>query len=129
MTTQRKPPVGAVPRWLFGIGVIVAFAAAGNAVQAALHLPIPGSTIGMIALLILLLTPVRGWLMRVVAPAADSLIAVLPLLLVPLAVGVVGSFGTLAEHALAIVAALVIGWLVTFLSAALISNWLMRRVS
>jgi len=118
-----------VPRWLFGMGVIVAFAAAGNAVQALTGLPIPGSTLGMIALLVLLLTPLRGWLTRMVAPAADSLIAVLPLLLVPLAVGVVGSFGEIAENALAIIAALVIGWLVTFLTAAVLADWLMRRSS
>jgi holin-like protein len=118
-----------LPRWLFGMGVIVAFAAAGNAVQALVGLPIPGSTIGMIALLILLATPLRGWLTRAVAPAADSLIAVLPLLLVPLAVGIIGSIGEIAENALAIVAALVIGWLVTFLTAAALADLLMRRRS
>ena len=118
-----------VPRWLFGLGVIVGFAAAGNAVQNLTGLPIPGSTLGMIALLALLATPLRGWLTRMVAPAADSLIAVLPLLLVPLAVGVIGSFGAIAENALAIIAALVIGWLVTFLTAAFLADLLMRRRS
>lgn len=127
MAKHGRPALGQVPRWLFGLGVIVAFAAAGGAVQSATHLPIPGSTIGMIALLTLLLTPLRGWLTRIVAPAADSLIAVLPLLLVPLAVGIIGSFGELAENALAIAAALFIGWLVTFLTAALIADALMRR--
>lgn len=129
MAKQGRPALGQVPRWLFGLGVIVAFAALGTLVQALTALPIPGSTLGMIALLVLLATPLRGWLTRVVAPAADSLIAVLPLLLVPLSVGVIGSFGEFAEQALAIVAALVAGWLATFLTAALIADRLMRRRS
>lgn len=129
MATQRRPALGQVPRWLFGLGVIVAFAALGGLVQRLTALPIPGATLGMIALLALLATPLRGWLTRVVAPAADSLIAVLPLLLVPLSVGVIGSFGELAENALAIVAAILAGWLATFLTAAFIADLLMRRRS
>lgn len=123
-----EPGRGAVlARWLLGVGILVAFAALGNVVQHLVGLPIPGSTIGMIALLALLATPVRRWLLRTVSPAADSLVAVLPLLLVPLAVGIVGSFGPLAEHALALAAALVVGWLVTFLTAAFVADLLMRR--
>lgn len=128
MDETAEPNRGAqLARWLLGLGVLVAFAALGNLVQFVVNLPIPGSTIGMVVLLVLLATPVRGWLVRAVAPAADSLIAVLPLLLVPLAVGIVGSFGPLAEHALALIAALVIGWLVTFLTAAFVADLLMRR--
>ena len=110
--------LGPVPRWLFGLGVLVGFAVAGEALRTVTHLPIPGSTLGMILLLAVLLTPLRRWLSGIVAPAADSLIAVLPLLLVPLAVGVIGSFGAIAENALAIAAALVAGWLATFFTAA-----------
>ena len=122
---QSKPR--ALARWLLGLGILVAFAAAGGALRDLLGLPIPGSTLGMIALLIVLLTPARRVASRWVAPAADSLVAVLPLLLVPLAVGIIGSFGTLAEHALAIAAALVAGWLVTFVTAAFVADLLMRR--
>ncbi|MGO3721622.1 CidA/LrgA family protein [Microbacterium gubbeenense] len=128
MDETTQPARGApIARWLLGLGLLVAFAAGGNLVQHLLDLPIPGSTIGMIALLVLLVSPVRQPLIRLVSPAADSLIAVLPLLLVPLAVGIVGSFGPLAEHALALAAALVIGWLVTFLTAAFVADLLMRR--
>lgn len=125
-----KPGRKAVPAlatWLLGVGVLVAFAAAGDLVVRATHLPIPGSTLGMIALLIVLVTPLGRRFRHVIAPAADSLIAVLPLLLVPLAVGVIAAFGPLAEHALGIVAALVAGWLATFLTAVFVSDLLMRR--
>lgn len=122
---QKKTSV--LARWLLGLGILVAFAVAGDALRTAVGLPIPGSTVGMILLLVVLLTPARRLVARVVAPAADSLVAVLPLLLVPLAVGIIGSFGPLAEHALAITAALIIGWLVTFLTAAFVAELLMRR--
>ena len=129
MEQDAQPGRGpALARWLLGVGVLVAFAALGNLVLELADLPVPGSTIGMILLLALFATPARGPLLRVVAPAADSLAAVLPLLLVPLAVGIVGSFGPLAEHALALVTALVIGWLVTFLTAAFVADLLMRRM-
>jgi len=118
-----------VPRlavWLLGLGVLVGFGAGGELLAGATGLPIPGSTLGMIALLIVLLTPLGRWASRAVAPAADSLISVLPLLLVPLAVGVIAAFGPLAEHALGIIAALVAGWLATFLTAAFVADLLMR---
>ncbi|HLS93684.1 MAG TPA: CidA/LrgA family protein [Microbacterium sp.] len=125
MSEEDRP--NRVARWLFGLGVLVAFAAGGNALQAWLDLPIPGSTLGMALFLVVLATPLRRPAATFIAPAADSLIAVLPLLLVPLAVGIVGSFGDLAEHALALAAALVAGWLVTFLTAAFVADLLMRR--
>lgn len=125
---QQKNGGMALARWLFGLGILVAFAVVGTLLQGWLGLPVPGSTLGMILLLVALLTPLRRIAARYVAPAADSLIAVLPLLLVPLAVGIVGSFGDLADHALAIAAALVAGWLVTFLTAAFVADLLMRRV-
>ncbi|WP_158685356.1 CidA/LrgA family protein [Microbacterium halophytorum] len=123
---RRGDRTRTIARWLLGAGVLVAFAAGGEALQRAASLPIPGSTLGMIALLVVLVLPFGNRLMRVVAPAADTLIAVLPLLLVPLAVGVIGAFGTLAEHALAIIAALVVGWLATFLTAVFVADLLMR---
>lgn len=128
---ERTPAPGSVPklaRWLLGAGLLVGFAAAGEALRALTHLPVPGSTLGMILLLAVLLLPLGRRLTRIVAPAADTLIAVLPLLLVPLAVGVIAAFGPLAEHAMAIIAALVVGWLATFLTAAFTADLLMRRV-
>lgn len=125
---QHKTGAMALARWLLGLGILVAFAVVGNLLQGWLGMPVPGSTLGMILLLAVLLTPLRRIAAQYVAPAADSLIAVLPLLLVPLAVGIVGSFGDLAEHALAIAAALVAGWLVTFVTAAFVADLLMRRV-
>lgn len=125
---QHKTGAMALARWLLGLGILVAFAVVGNLLQEWLGMPVPGSTLGMILLLAVLLTPLRHVAAQYVAPAADSLIAVLPLLLVPLAVGIVGSFGDLAEHALALTAALVAGWLVTFVTSAFVADLLMRRV-
>lgn len=124
--TARRA-ASALTLWLLGLGVLVAFSWAGGLIAGWLHLPIPGSTLGMLGLLIALLTPLRPRIAAAVIPAADSLIGVLPLLLVPLAVGIVGSFGDIAAHALGIVAALVAGWLVTLVTAAFVADLLMRR--
>lgn len=125
--TTARHAASALTLWLLGLGVLVAFSWAGGLIAGWLHLPIPGSTLGMLGLLIVLLTPLRQRVAAAVGPAADSLIGVLPLLLVPLAVGIVGSFGDIAAHALGIAAALVAGWLVTLVTAAFVADLLMRR--
>ena len=127
---ERTPAPGSVPklaRWLLGAGLLVGFAAAGEALRALTHLPVPGSTLGMILLLAVLLLPrppshahrrsCRGHPHRGAAAAA----------------GAAGRRGDrrlrpLAEHAMAIIAALVVGWLATFLTAAFTADLLMRRV-
>ncbi|MBE1878302.1 CidA/LrgA family protein [Myceligenerans pegani] len=120
------PPTGSIARWLSGFAVLALVALGGEVVSRVLALPLPGPTLGMLVLLGLLLTPWGAALTDAVLPASDSLIALLPLLLVPLAVGVLASLDDIVEHGTAIAVALVVGWVATFLTAIVAMRLLNR---
>ena len=114
----RLTPGARLTRVLLGLGVLSAFGLVGEVLIRVLGLPLPGATLGMVLLLIALGSPARRRLERLVTPAADLLIMVLPLLLVPTAVGVVDSLGVIGGHALAIGVALLGGWIATLIATA-----------
>ncbi|GAA0518740.1 CidA/LrgA family protein [Deinococcus depolymerans] len=72
-------------RFLLGLGILMAFAALGQALVGALHLPLPGSVVG----LALLWAALGSGLVRLhwIADAADGLLGILGLLFVPATVG------------------------------------------
>ena len=74
--------------WLLGLGLLLAFAALGEGAVQLLHLPIPGSVMGLVLLwLSLSLKVIRlDW----IEAASDSLLGILGLLFVPATVGFVG---------------------------------------
>ena len=80
--TARLP---APARFVLGLGLLLAFAAAGQALTGALGLPLPGSVVGLVLLWAALgLKLVRlHWIMD----AADGLLGVLGLLFIPATVG------------------------------------------
>ncbi|GBF06459.1 LrgA protein [Deinococcus aerius] len=96
-------------RFVLGLGVLTGFAALGTGLVTALHLPLPGSVVGMVLLWAALsLGVVRlHWL----AEAADGLLGVLGLLFVPATVGVVEYLSAGAAWAL---------WLLVMLAGLLL---------
>ena len=84
-TTARLPvPV----RFVLGLGILVAFAAAGQALVTVTGLPLPGSVVGLALLWAALgLKLVR---LHWIEDAADGLLGVLGLLFVPATVGFIG---------------------------------------
>ncbi len=75
----------ATARFVLGLGILVAFAALGTALTRVLHLPLPGSVVGL-ALLWAALS--LGWVrLHWLEEAADGLLGVLGLLFVPATVG------------------------------------------
>lgn len=81
-TTQQLPPA---VRFVLGLGLLVGFAALGTALTTGLHLPLPGSVVGL-ALLWAALS--LGWVrLHWLEEAADGLLGVLGLLFVPATVG------------------------------------------
>ena len=107
----------AMARWLLGFTVLCAFALIGQAIADGLRLPIPGSVIGMVLLLVALMIRVPH-LERIVRPSAETLLSLIPLLLVPLAAGVIEQGPSFAPHLLAYVVALFAAWLFCAVSAA-----------
>jgi holin-like protein len=109
----------------------------GEALAHGLRLPLPGPVIGLVLLLLLLLLrdrfplfsrgPLRN---EGVEQASRGLLANLSLLFIPAGVGVVQKLDLLAEHGIAIVAALALSVVVTLLAtvaAFLAASRLMKR--
>nr|WP_040382517.1 CidA/LrgA family protein [Deinococcus apachensis] len=96
-------------RFVLGLGLLTGFAALGTGLVTALHLPLPGSVVGMVLLWAALsLGVVRlHWLTE----AADGLLGVLGLLFVPATVGVVEYLSAGAAWAL---------WLLVMLAGLLL---------
>jgi putative effector of murein hydrolase LrgA (UPF0299 family) len=109
----------------------------GEVTVRGLGLPMPGPVLGFVVLLLLLLLRDR-FAMFSRGPLKDGgaerasrgLLAILSLLFVPAGVGVVQKLHLLAEHGIAIVAALVISVIITLLvtvATFLVIGRLMRR--
>ncbi|NTX99918.1 CidA/LrgA family protein [Deinococcus sp. JMULE3] len=80
--TARLP---APARFVLGLGLLLAFAAAGQALTGALGLPLPGSVVGLVLLWAALgLKVVR---LHWITDAADGLLGILGLLFIPATVG------------------------------------------
>ena len=96
-------------RLALGLGVLTAFAALGTALASALHLPLPGSVVGMALLWAAL--GMRLVRLEWVEGAANGLLALLGLLFVPATVGVTGYLSAGAEWGL---------WLLVMLAGLLL---------
>lgn len=90
MAEPRESITGQFPqpiRFVLGLGILIGFAAIGSGLQTWLHLPLPGSVIGMV----LLWAALGSGLVRLhwLDVAADGLLGILGLLFVPATVGFV----------------------------------------
>ncbi len=99
--------MGATAEGLVGLGVLALFSVAGNAASEALHLPVPGTVVGML-LLLAALAPARE-VPRGLRRAADLLVSHLNLFYVPAAVAVTAYVPLLRHDGLAITVAVVLG--------------------
>jgi holin-like protein len=109
---------------LFNLTVILSCQLVGEALVAALDLPVPGPVAGMALLFAgLLVTGLPEGLGRV----ADTLLGNLSLLFVPAGVGVMLHAGLLARDWLPISVALVVSTLATIAVTGLAMRWLSRR--
>lgn len=100
---------------------LLLFLLLGEALVTLLHLPLSSGVAGMLLLTLWLL--LRGGMDDTIAAAAQPLISVLALLIMPGVVGVFFVAGEYADQWLAVAAALVLG---TLLSVAT-TLWLMQR--
>lgn len=99
---------------LLGLSALLLISLAGEAVAQLLDLPFPGAVLGLAALLAALLSPIGDTVEEVIGRAGELLILVLPLLLVPLAVGVMDIADTVGDATGGLMVSLVVGWLVAF---------------
>ena len=108
-----------------GAVVLLACLFVGDAVSSALHLPLPGSVVGMV----LLAAALRSGLLPLawVRPAADALIRHMQLLYIPPGVGVMAYFGLIRREWLPLVAAGVVGMAAVLLVVGILQQRLERR--
>ncbi|MGZ4454825.1 MAG: CidA/LrgA family protein [Nocardioides sp.] len=90
--------------WLLGCQLV------GEVLVRLIGVPLPGPVVGMVLLFVLLRVRRAGDDATVVR-AADGLLRHLQLLFVPAGVGVVAYATTIRDHALPLVVALVVSWL------------------
>ncbi len=107
------------------IALLLAFQLAGEALRAALHLPVPGPVIGMTLLLIYLV--VRRGPDEPLRQTAGGLLQNLSLMFVPAGTGVMLHAGRLADEALPITVALVASTVLGLAAAGLTLHLLTRR--
>ena len=112
-----------------GFVVLLACQLAGETLARLLALPVPGPVLGMALLLAGLMWRGRRRpeVPQIVGDAADGLLRNLSLLFVPAAVGIVQYFGLVADHALAIAAAIAVSTVATLAVTAIVFERLARR--
>lgn len=118
--TARLP---APARFVLGLGLLLAFAAAGQALTGALGLPLPGSVVGLVLLWASL--GVRLVRLHWITDAADGLLGVLGLLFIPATVGFLQFLGAGAAWGLWLLV-MTAGLLVGAGAAGLIASRLLR---
>lgn len=88
----------------------------GELIVTVFGVPIPGSVVGMVLLLIGLI--VRGEVPEGLRVTAEGLLKVLPLLLVPAGVGLMNYFGVLSDYWLELMVSLFVSTLITMFIVA-----------
>jgi holin-like protein len=83
-----------------GLLILLSFLLLGNLIQSGLALPIPGSIIGMLLLLAMLIT--RGKSPQSLQSISKVLSPLLPLFIIPVSVGIVTQKELLAENGISL---------------------------
>ena len=106
---------------LIQVAVFYLFYQIGVVLQNTFDIPVPGSIIGMVLLLILLLT--GGVKERYLQDGANVLLVYLPLFFVPATVGVMEYFGFLSEtEGLVMLLALLVGTIIVLVSSGVVAQ-------
>ncbi|MEE0361448.1 MAG: CidA/LrgA family protein [Prevotella sp.] len=105
--------------------IILAFSFAGEALHAMLPLPIPASIYGIVMLFVAL--QMKWVKVKDVREVSTFLIAVMPVMFIPAAVGLVDSWADIAGHLAAYVAVTVLTTFVVMGVAGLVTQRMIRR--
>lgn len=110
---------------LKGLIILIALQLVGDVISAQLGLPIPGAIIGMLLLLSYLIF--KGRIGTSLEKSTNHVLPYLPLFLIPASVGVI-QYGTLLkQEGIAILTALVLSVIISFICTPLIFNALRQR--
>ncbi|WP_051687269.1 CidA/LrgA family protein [Microbulbifer sp. HZ11] len=115
----------ALPRWLLGAGLLLAFDLTGRVLVAALSLPLPGPVLGMLLLLIAMM--LYGRVPRGLGLVGEQILRLLVLIFLPATVGIYFLRDLSGGDWIALIVAMVVGTLISIALTALLLNHLIRR--
>lgn len=110
---------------LFGLALLLLCQLAGEALSAALRLPVPGPVLGLVLLLMLLLW--RGRVPDGLRTVTETLLRYLALLFVPAGVGLMAHWHLVRADWPIMLAVLVLSTVLTITVTALTLRWLLQR--
>ncbi|TLM79059.1 CidA/LrgA family protein [Microbulbifer harenosus] len=114
--------------WLLGAALLLVFDLAGRSLGAALSLPVPGPVLGMLLLMLALM--LYGRVPTGLATVSEQILRLLVLIFLPASVGVYFVRDLSGGDWLALVAAMVLGTLISFaLTAALLNRLIAHRTA
>jgi holin-like protein len=110
-----------IVRIIAQVGLLYLFYLVGEYVKQWLHLPIPGSIVGLLLLFVLLLCRVVpvGWIEN----GATAVLAYLPLFFIPATAGIVNHLSLFSGKGLLLIVVLIVSTVLTIASAAHSSRW------
>ncbi len=106
-------------------GILCALYWAGGLAARLTGLPVPGSVLGLVALLVLLRT--RVLLPRHVEGAADFLVRIMPVLFLPITSGIVANAGPVADHLAGFLAITTVSTVIVFAATGRTAQAVIRR--
>ncbi|GAB2903951.1 CidA/LrgA family protein [Microbulbifer echini] len=122
---MKTPILRNVIQWLLGIATLLACECIGSLITDVLALPIPGSVVGMLLLLVGLM--IYGGVPRGLAKVSSQLLFLLPLLFLPAATGVFFLRNLTLPDWFALLAAITVGTLISITLCALLLRRLLRK--
>lgn len=109
---------------LQGLIILIALQLLGDALSEYFELPVPGAIIGMVLLLSYLI--IKGQLSKPLDQATSALLPYLPLFLIPASVGVIQYGPLLKQEGFAIITALIISVVLSFICTPFIFRTLRK---
>lgn len=107
------------------VALLYVFYFVGDGLQNWLNLPVPGSIIGMLLLFTALL--VKAFPVKWIEKGAGFLLAYLPLLFIPVTVGVMDYYHIFAGNGFVLPLIVLLSTLLVMVTAGMTSEWLAKR--
>ncbi|UOQ95632.1 CidA/LrgA family holin-like protein [Halobacillus shinanisalinarum] len=114
-------------RIILQIGILYVFSMIGDAVHNIFHIPIPGSIIGLILLLICLLYKIVP--LKIIEDGASFLLSFLPLLYIPAMVGIMKYPSLISSSGAILFLVVVMSTIVTMIAAGITSQFLEQKAT
>lgn len=107
------------------VGLLYLFFLAGDYLQRVLHLPIPGSIVGLLLLFVLLLLKIVP--VKLIENGSTFILAYLPMFFIPATAGIMNHLDIFSGRGLLLIGILVVSSVLTMVVTAHSSQWIATR--